>query len=587
MAQNTAKTMTPLTLSPILPFTYSQSASQIKILSSLSSASSHDDITQWTLDALDVELQEGSVLVRLMETDEIVLNLILFSQASSLQSTYKIKNNNLQIKLRKQQEGVNWSPILANGFAYTVSSQEFPSNIEDFDLNDLQEITPHDIKLRDQLPPFSGELEPLKDKIVALLTVYENMRRAWLTENQDALREARDRGLAEMRQSEDNTDDDLNEFAKQLWHEARDAFQEVSQDPEALTRTFEKAKRAAEYGCTEAQHFVADAYAADGSYYGVEKDTDLANAFFRRAAFQSEHLQALLPLVALEEEASKENKERLTAAKAFYLKAAQLGNPTAFFRLGLLLHAEYEKEKNVELVKEAIEWWKLALRRGHAPSARNIGSTLKDILNEKDLAYEYYELGGQWSDQIHIPTDLLEYKNGTTTDADQILEDALREVSIESVEKNPVATAVVATPAEASPAPQPTRSRIADFQSSVSDPRSDTPVAQTNDILGRLSPRSDTRISPMRPQDSSPPMGRISPRMPVMDAYEDDGEEDDDEQMEPGFLWKLCTYAIPLVAFGGLSKLVSLLVVPSPQIAPQSGGGRLTGFPGNPPVAQL
>lgn len=470
-----------------------------------------------------------------------------------------MKDGKLKFSLRKQQEG-SWSQIFSNGFSYSLT-QEFPTNVEDFDLNDLQVLTELDINLKEQLPPMTGELEPLKNTILHLLTVYENLRREWLKENQESLKKSREAGLLEIEEKQEN---DLITYYEKLWIEAKSLLQEHANDQEKLKDAFEKAKTAADYGNVDALHFVGTAYTAVGDSYGVEKDLESAVKYFKHAVFLHENLQSLLAWIAIEEEASKEDSTKQELVKSLYLKAAQLSHPTAFFRLGLILHEEYETSKDKKLAEEAIEWWKLSLRRGHALSAKNIGSTYLDDLHDLDLAYDYYKLGSEWSDQITIPSQLVNKTIAPIADPDDLLEEVLSSQLRESTQS--LSSTTSASSLDAS------KESNEVTQATVT---STTPtMSGTDDILNKLvrsAPKS-SRMTPKRPfsETYSP-----SPSSPYFREDDDEEEEVEEEEVrEAGFLWKASSWILTLAVSGGAFYLLKGFLVPptSQQAKTQSRG---------------
>uniref|UniRef100_A0A7S1KUM0 CS domain-containing protein n=1 Tax=Percolomonas cosmopolitus TaxID=63605 RepID=A0A7S1KUM0_9EUKA len=549
-------------LSHLLPFTYSQSSSLIKILFQLPEGLQLKDE-----DDLEVNIQENHVIVQLAdESEELVLNLDLSGSASTIASTYKLKNGNLQLKLVKQIESSRWGSVFANGFSYVVAKQ-FPSveEFEEYNLEELHDVAFHDISLNEQLPPFTHELELLKDRIVALLVTYENMKREWLRENQSALKEAKERGL-EVLPSEA---DDLEEYAEELWEDVQILIRKSNKDSGIMKQAFEKAKEAADYGNVPAQKFVAEIYTTGQKDTDIEKDDALVQAYLKRSLFQTGNLKEVLPLVATEERLYESDKSRSSTLQALYLKAAQLGHTDAFYKLGLLLRTE-NVDNDRDLLNESITWWKLAVARGHAEAARAVASAFYEM-EKPELARAYYTIAHEWNDQIVIPSDLVQPEASVANgddDTEHLLDEVLQDI-ISKKDSNGTTTEDAEVPKANPP------SQALPAQAPPPSMRSETPiVGRTDQFAGKLRPRSiEQTLQSLAPPSSSRGALSKSP-MKIEEHFDEEDEEEEDVQMEPGFLWKAVSYVSPLALAVGVGYAVRhMLVVPANVKTAQPGMG--------------
>jgi len=92
-------------------------------------------------------------------------------------------------------------------------------------------------------------------------------------------------------------------------------------------------------------------------------------------------------------------------AMSYYVQAALKGNALAMYNIGVL---HFIGGHGVEQdFTKAMEWWKLAMARGHGRAAHSIAVLYmegKGVEANKELAHEYFKLANCWDPECFVPT---------------------------------------------------------------------------------------------------------------------------------------------------------------------------------------
>lgn len=173
-------------------------------------------------------------------------------------------------------------------------------------------------------------------------------------------------------------------------------------------------RQLAEDGYGQAQNRMGE-FCRDGSY-GVEKDSNEAAEWFRKAAQQG-HASAQYELGRMYAEGQGVPKD-LVQAEKWFRKGAEQGNASAQYELGLLYYkGEGGLEKNEQ---EALKWYCKAVDQNHAGAKNNLGylyqhtqSDLQDLKKAVEL-YTQAAQQGNASGQFNLG---YVYYTGTGFDA--------------------------------------------------------------------------------------------------------------------------------------------------------------------------
>ncbi|EFC43834.1 predicted protein [Naegleria gruberi] len=186
------------------------------------------------------------------------------------------------------------------------------------------------------------------------------------------------------------------------------------EDTDNLLEVFNMYREAADLGHGPSREKFARLCLIDeNNEFGIDSSPELAFNYMKKAAIENGSHTALFQLGNYFMKGIGTEKNYENALICFVEHTIIDGNPTSMFNIGVLYHEggsggngqSFKKD-----YKKAYVWWKIALNRGHALSAYNIGILLKSGDGvDKSLvkAFQYFKLANFMSEKIQIPTDVL------------------------------------------------------------------------------------------------------------------------------------------------------------------------------------
>ncbi|KAF0977823.1 hypothetical protein FDP41_003145 [Naegleria fowleri] len=204
--------------------------------------------------------------------------------------------------------------------------------------------------------------------------------------------------------------DDMDEQTRQ--QKAEEIYNRATKE-EDISEVYNLYKAAADLGHAQSRELFAKlCLIEEDNDFGIVPSPQQAFEYMKKAAIENGSHTALFQLGNYFMKGIGTEKSYENALICFTEHSIKDGNPTSMFNIGVLYH-EGGSIANIPFnkdYKKAFAWWKLALNRGHALSAYNIGILLKSGDGvDKSLvkAFQYFKLANFMSEKIQIPTDVL------------------------------------------------------------------------------------------------------------------------------------------------------------------------------------
>jgi len=203
--------------------------------------------------------------------------------------------------------------------------------------------------------------------------------------------------------------EDLDEETRE--QKAEEIYNRATKEDD-ISEVYNLYKEAADLGHGQSRELFAKlCLIEEDNEYGITPSPQLAFSYMKKAAIENQSHTALFQLGNYYMKGVGTDKSYEKALICFTEHTIIDGNPTSMFNIGVLYHEggsnAFSLHRNY---KKAFAWWKLALNRGHALSAYNIGILLKSGDGvDKSLvkAFQYFKLANFMSEKIQIPTDVL------------------------------------------------------------------------------------------------------------------------------------------------------------------------------------